>query len=142
MSPTLSLARTVAWCLTNLLKAGGPGSGGERDSSVLKSLMSQGLGAALGLHLSVASDEALLGELCWIVCWIAQYGEEWVGALLQAGVVPFLLHQLREDGFASLLVPCIRTLAFVVVSCSRPFKHSLMTADALSLLPLFLSSTP
>ncbi len=84
VSPTLSLARTVVWCISNLLRRGGPGSTG-RDPIALQELMKAGLGSALSIHMQNAianggsgSDEALTGDLCWIVCWIAQYGDNWI----------------------------------------------------------------
>ena len=105
LSPTISLARTSCWAISNLARGLEPR---------LHELFAAGAGEALAKVLvSAAPDEELLVETAWALTYLTHRQVEYMRFLAQIGGVRTLASLLQRDT-VQLVTPVLRTLGNLV----------------------------
>ena len=107
-SEHVSISRTAAWALSNILKW---------DSEPYAAFLQGGVVPTIMKHFAAAApDEGLLTELAWCLSYFSAQEEALVDVLIQAGVIPAVVSALRFN-CTPIAIPVIRTLGNIV-SCS------------------------
>lgn len=107
-SPSITLARTAAWALSNLIK-------GPNPKAATELMKIDGMVDTLVRYIS-NGDEELVVEVAWVLVYVTSMSDVHSRQLIHAGLLPPLVARLALSRHLPLLTPILRSIGNIVAS--------------------------
>ncbi|KAG0609539.1 hypothetical protein M758_8G192300 [Ceratodon purpureus] len=108
VSPIITLARTAAWALSNLIK-------GPNPRAAVELMKMDGIVDTLVRLVSTGDDE-LVVEVAWVLVYVTSMSDVHSGQLIHAGLLLPLVTRLALSRHLALLTPVLRSIGNIVAS--------------------------
>ncbi|XP_024402317.1 importin subunit alpha-9 [Physcomitrium patens] len=107
-SPIITLVRTAAWALSNLIK-------GPNSRAATELMKMDGIVDTL-VRLVSNGDDELVVEVAWVLVYVTSMSDLHSSQLIHAGLLPPLVARLAVSHHQPLLTPVLRTIGNIVAS--------------------------
>jgi len=107
-SSQLTLARTAAWALSNIIK-------GPNPKATVELMKMDGIIDTIVRHIS-KGDEELVVEVAWVLVYVSSMSDVHTNLLINAGILPPLIARLASSRHLPLLTPVLRSIGNIVAA--------------------------